>query len=172
MHYMCLYPWFISSHLFYNHLLLLVEAGQSDKHWKLTGLVSILVKMESKCHFSFLFFYIHWLILWYFPPPLPFFRLCWFCPVYQPSLLLSPYWWFSPSSYTTAAVTVVTGTKDQKKRRRMRMAARVTVTVGRRGGESAVSRGWRWRLSRSAGEKEFSDVTVLPGKCTHDAFWQ
>lgn len=53
---MCLYPWFISSHLFYNHLLLLVEAGQSDKHWNLTGLVSILVKMESKCHFSFLFF--------------------------------------------------------------------------------------------------------------------
>lgn len=58
MHYMCLYPWFISSHLFYNHLLLLVEAGQSDKHWNLTGLVSILVKMESKCHFSFLFFFI------------------------------------------------------------------------------------------------------------------
>lgn len=52
------------------------------------------------------------------------------------------------------------------------MAARVTVTVGRRGGESAVSRGWRWRLSRSAGEKEFLDVTVLPGKCTHNAFWQ
>lgn len=60
---------------FYNHLLLLVEAGQSDKHWNLTGLVSILVKMESKCHFSFLFFFLysltHPLI---FPPSSSFFQ--------------------------------------------------------------------------------------------------
>lgn len=40
----------------------------------------------------------------------------------------------------------------------MKMPARVTVTAGRKGGASAVSRGWRWRLSRSAGEEEESDV--------------
>lgn len=101
--------------------------------------------------------------------PLPssslFFRLCWFCPVYQPSLSLSPSWWFSPSSYTTAAVTVVTGARDQRRRRRTKMPAQVTVTVGRRGGASAVSRGWRWRLSCCAGEKEDSDVII-----SHRAF--
>lgn len=52
------------------------------------------------------------------------------------------------------------------------MAARVTVTAGRRGGESAVSRGWRWRLSRSAGERESPDVVILGGKHSHAAFWQ
>ena len=147
------------SHLFNHHLLLLMGAGQYDKLWSLTGLVGILlslycssplVKMELKCHFSQSLTH----------PPLPSFRLCWFCPVYQPSLSLSPSWWFSPSSYTTAAVTVVTGVRDQRRRRRMKMPARVTVTAGRRGGASAVSRGWRWRLSRCAGEKEDSDVII------------
>lgn len=40
----------------------------------------------------------------------------------------------------------------------MKMAAQVTVTAGRRGEASAVSHGWRWRLSRFAGEEEDSDV--------------
>ncbi len=42
----------------------------------------------------------------------------------------------------------------------MRMPAQVTVTLGRRGGASAVSRGWQWRLSRCAGEKEDADVII------------
>lgn len=42
----------------------------------------------------------------------------------------------------------------------MKMAAQVTVTTGRRGGASAVSRGWRWQLSRCAGEEEDSDVII------------
>lgn len=88
---------------------------------------------------------------------LSFLRLCWFCPVYQPSLWSSPSWWSSLSSYTTAAVTAVTGARDQRRRRRrMKMPAQVTVTAGRRGGASAASRGWRWRPSRCAGEKEAS----------------
>lgn len=123
--------------------------------WNLTGLVGVLncssplVKMELKCHFS------HWL-----NHPASLFRLCWFCPVYQPSLLLSPSWWFFPSSYTTAAVTAVIGVRDQRRRRRMKMAAQVTVTVGRKGGASAVSRGWRWRLSLCAGEMVLSDALI------------
>lgn len=42
----------------------------------------------------------------------------------------------------------------------MKMAAQVTVTAGRKGGVSAVSHGWRWRLSRCAGEKEDSDALM------------
>lgn len=42
----------------------------------------------------------------------------------------------------------------------MKMAARVTVTAGRRGGVSAVSRGWQWQLSRCAGEEEDSLVII------------
>lgn len=42
----------------------------------------------------------------------------------------------------------------------MKMAARVTVTAGRRGGVSAVSRGWQWQLSRCAGEEEDSVVII------------
>jgi len=105
------------------------------------------------------FLNIHWLIL-SFPPRL-FLRLCWFCQVYQPSLSSSPSWWSSPSSYTTAAVTVVTGARGQRRRRRMKMPAQVTVTAARRGGASAVSRGWRWRPSRCAGEKEESSTWIL-----------
>ena len=93
-------------------------------------------------------------------PPLPPSRLCWFCPVYRPSLSLSPFWWSSPSSYTTAAVTAVTGARDQRRRRRTKMAAQVTVTAGRRGGASAVSRGWRWQLSRCAGEEQDAAVII------------
>lgn len=40
----------------------------------------------------------------------------------------------------------------------MKMAAQVTVTAGRRGEVSAVSRGWQWRLSRCAGEEADADV--------------
>lgn len=79
-------------------------------------------------------------------------RPCWFCPVYQPSLLSSPSWWFFLFSYTTAAVTVVTGVRDRRRRRRMKTAAQVTVTAGRRGGASAALRGWRWPPSHCAGE--------------------
>lgn len=133
--------------------------GQYDKLWNFNRIIwyftlrncsSPLVKMELKCHFS------HSVThpLTDFFPPLHAFRLCWFCPVYQPSLSLSPSWWFSPSSYTTAAVTVATGVRAQRRRRRMKMPAQVTVTAARRGGASAVSPGWRWRLSRCAGEKE------------------
>lgn len=43
------------------------------------------------------------------------------------------------------------------------MAARVTVTAERRGGASAASRGWRWQLSRCAGEREDSDVVTDHG---------
>lgn len=35
----------------------------------------------------------------------------------------------------------------------MKTAARVMVTAGRRGGASAASPGWRWRLLRCAGER-------------------
>lgn len=42
----------------------------------------------------------------------------------------------------------------------MKMAAQVTVTAGRRGGASAVSRGWRWQLSHCAGEEEDSNVII------------
>lgn len=42
----------------------------------------------------------------------------------------------------------------------MKMAAQVTVTAGRRGGASAVSHGWRWQLSRCAGEEEDSDAII------------
>lgn len=154
---------FTFSYLFNHHLLPLKGAGQYEQLWNLTGLVDILplVKMELKCHLSSSDF---------FHPPLPSFRLCWYCPVYQPSLSWSPSWWFSPSSYTTAAVTVVTGARDRRRRRRMKMAAQVTVTTGRRGGASAVSRGWRWQLSRCAGEEEDSDVIITYR--TLKFFWQ
>lgn len=38
----------------------------------------------------------------------------------------------------------------------MKMVAQVTVTAERRGGASAVSRGWRWLRSHCAGEEEDS----------------
>lgn len=134
-----------------------MEFNRISWYFTLSNCTSPLVKMELKCHF---FHSLTHRLTDFFSPPLPFFRLCWFCPVYQPSLLSSPSWWFSPSSYTTAAATVVTGARDQRRRRRMKTAARVTVTVGRRGGASAVSHGWRLRLSRCAGEKEDSDVII------------
>lgn len=82
------------------------------------------------------------------------FRLCWSCPACRPSRSSSPSWWFSPFSYTTAAVTVVTGARARRRRRRTKTAARVTVTAARRGGASAASRGWRWQPSHCAGEEE------------------
>lgn len=82
------------------------------------------------------------------------FRLCCSCPAPRPSRWSSPSWWFSPSSYTTAAVTVATGARAPRRRRRTKTPARVTVTAGRRGGASAASRGWRWQLSHCAGEEE------------------
>lgn len=135
-----------------------MEFNRISWYFTLSNGSSPLVKMELKCHFSHSL--THLSPTDFFPPPLPSFRLCWFCPVYQPSLSLSPSWWFSPSSYTTAAVTVATGARDQRRRRRMKMPAQVTVTAGRRGGASAASRGWRWRLSRCAGEEEDSDVII------------